>query len=182
MDRPFDEDFPKRLPCVTAYDYDTITRKVCAYRSSQEKKLLHSADALLILTPKLLRNPDSRKPIYCFIEFKKQKVDNIQSLKAPEDNDLMKKAFDSLSVCAMTFSREISMAELQHYSIFIVVYPKQDYSVRILEVLNELSSENGETKPLWLLDKLENAGFFKKVLTIDDEKFSKLAFIQQVTI
>lgn len=175
-DSPFDKDFPKRLPAVKAYDFDKITEKVCAYRSSKSKKLLHSADAFMILQSVASWDVGSKKPTYCFIEFKNQKVDNIQSIKEPDDNDLMKKAFDSLSVCAMTFTHGIPMAELQQQSLFIVVYPKQDYSVRFLEALNQLSSENGEVKPLWLLDKLENAGFFSKVLTIDDEQFRALPF------
>lgn len=175
-DSPFDEDFPNRLPEATAYDFDKITERVCAYRTAKSKKLLHSADALMILQSDASWDEGSKKPTYCFIEYKNQKVDNIQSLKEPDDNDLMKKAFDSLSVCAMTFTHGIPMAELQRKSIFIVVYPKQDYSVRFLEALNQLSSENGKVKPLWLLDKLENAGFFSKVLTIDDDQFRALSF------
>ena len=175
-DSPFDKDFPNRLPAVAAYDFDKITERVCAYRSSKSKKLLHSADALMILQSDASRDAGSKKPTYCFIEFKNQKVDNIQSTKEPDDNDLMKKAFDSLSVCAMTFTHGIPMAELQRQSLFIVVYPKQDYSIRFLEALNQLSSENGEVKPLWLLGKLENAGFFSKVLTIDEDQFRTLPF------
>ena len=175
-DSPFDEDFPNRLPSIMAYDFDKIKERACAYRSSQSKKLLYSADALVILPSEASLDAGAKKIRYCFIEFKNQKVDNIQSVKDPDDNDLMMKAFDSLSVCALTFARGIPMVELQQKSMFIVVYPKQDYSEKILEVLNELSAENGEVKPLWLLDKLENAGFINKVLTIDDEQFRTLPF------
>ncbi len=176
-DSPFDDGFPNRLPHVIAFDFDAITRKVCAYRSSREKKLLHSADALLIFESDESAYAEAKKNTYCFIEFKNQKVENIQSIKEPGDNDLMMKAFDSLSVCAMTFSYDSSMADLQRDSVFIVVYPKQDYSVRFLDALNELSSDKGEKKPLWKLDKLQDAGFFSKVLTIDDEEFGRLPFI-----
>lgn len=176
-DSPFDKDFPNRLPHVMAYDLDAIKEKVCVYRSS--RKLLHSADALVIFQLEEALDAGAKKIRYCFVEFKNQKADNIQSVKDPDDNDLMMKAFDSLSVCAMTFTHGIPMAELQQKSMFIVVYPKQDYSVRFLDVLNQLSSEKGEVKPLWLLDRLENAGFFSKVLTIDDEQFKALPYFIQ---
>lgn len=171
-DSPFDKNFPNRLPSVTAFDFDKIKERVCAYRSP--KKLLHSADALVIFQLEEALDAGVKKIKYCFIEFKNQKVDNIQSVKDQDDNDLIMKAFDSLSVCAMTFAHGIPMAELQQKSMFIVVYPKQEYSVKFLDVLNQLSSRNGDTKPLWLLDKLEDAGFFSKILTIDDEQFNAL--------
>ena len=49
VDSPFDKSFPDRLPNITAYDFDSISKSVCSYRSSASKRLLHSADALLVL-------------------------------------------------------------------------------------------------------------------------------------
>ena len=174
-DSAFDANFPNRLPSVTAYDFDKIAKAVCNYRSSK-KKPLHSADALLILSSNPFSGENTGMPYYCFIEFKNQRVENIQSLKDPDENDLMMKAFDSLAICAMTFTREIAMSELQQNSIFIVVFPKQDYSERFLEALGRLSSVKGKTSALWNLNKLEDNGFFSKVLTLDDGDFSKFLF------
>lgn len=171
---PFDRDFPNRLPSAEAYDFDEITKKVCAYRSSREKRLLHSADALVISC--VHGNADNGKlhRVFCFVEFKNQKVENIQSTKDPSDNTLMMKAFDSLSICAMTFSRDMAMSELQDSAVFVVVYPRQNYSDRFLDVLGKLASGDGVSKPLWNLDRLVDAGFYKRVLTIDDEEFTKI--------
>ena len=176
-EHPFDEDFPNRLPACNAYDFDLVTRRVCAYRSLKEKRLLCSADALVILSSEQSTEDGNDKTLYCFIEFKNQKVDNIQSLKDSDDNTLQVKAFDSLSVCAMTFARNVSMAELQQKSIFVVVYPRQNYSERFLASLGELSAENGTMRPLWKLDKLQDAGFFRKVYTVSDEEFNRLSIL-----
>lgn len=173
-DSPFDDAFPGRLPQINAYNFDDITKKVCSYRSAKDKKLLHSADAMVILSLEDVADVEFKGVKYCFIEFKNQKVENVQSVKEPTDNALMRKAFDSLSICAMTFSRDCSMADLQKSSAFIVVYPRQNYSDKFLSILNELSLGDGTRKPLWLLDRLQDAGFFRKVLTIDDREFGEL--------
>ena len=167
-DDPFDVDFPNRLPsCRAAYAFDTIKERVCAYRSLNAKQQLRSADAFV---------PESDKSTeWYFIEFKNQKPDNIQSVKDPDRNELMQKAFDSLSIVAMTFGHQLTMRQIQERSVFIVVYPKREYSDRFLAALNELSTGTGERKPLWHLDKLTNAGFYKRILTINDEEFRALS-------
>ncbi len=160
---PFDQNFCDRLPNGKAYDFDKIKDRVCAFRSKATKSL-RSADAFLSV------NEDSGAKYY-FIDFKNQKVGNIQSVKDQGKNELIQKAFDSLLVMAMTFGRNVSMKEIQEHSVFIVVYPKQDFSVRFLEVLNQCA----DSRPLWNLDKLISNGFYQSVHTISDEDFSELS-------
>jgi len=125
-DSPFDKDFSSRLPSGKAFGFDQVKDRVCAYRSPNAKQKLHSADAFLI-------GERNSEPWYYFIDFKNQKVDNIQSVKDPDRNELMQKAFDSLSILAMTFGQDVSMRQLQCHSSFIVVYPQQNYgSSRVL--------------------------------------------------
>lgn len=163
-DDPFDEHFPDRLPVGKAYAFDKIKDRVCVYRSPRAKQKLRSSDAFL---PSMEETGD-----WYFIDFKNQRPDNIQSVKDPDRNALMQKAFDSLTIAAMTFGRHLSMRQIQERSVFIVVYPKGDYSEKFLAVLGELAAIGN--KPLWLLDKLTDNGFYKHVLTIDETKFSTL--------
>lgn len=163
-DTPFREDFPTRLPTGAAYDLDKIKDRVCAYRSKNARAPLRSADALLM-------GEDGGELAYYFIEFKNQRVDNIQSGKDPGQNELLQKAFDSLAIVAMTFGRASAMKDIQGRSTFIVVYPEQDYSERFLEALNQCAYN----RPLWGLDKLEDNGFYRKILTIHDGDFCRMA-------
>ena len=166
-DDSFDVDFPNRLPSGKAYDFDKIKERVCTYRSLNAKQQLRSADAFV------LEFDESAE--WYFIEFKNQKPDNIQSVKDPDRNELMQKAFDSLSVVAMTFGHQWTMQQIQERSVFVVVYPRMEYSDRFLAALNELSTGTGGRKPLWHLDKLTDAGFYKRILTINDEEFCALS-------
>ena len=162
-DRPFDADFASRLPTGKAYAFDEIKKYVCAYRSAKARLPLRSADALLI-------DAGDGEPSYYLVDFKNQKVDNIQSLKDADRNELMQKAFDSLTILSMTFGCHVSMRAIQKRSTFIVVYPQQDYSARFLETLNQCA----DGQPLWNLDKLTANGFYADVKTIHDGEFSSL--------
>lgn len=163
---PFDASFVSRLPSVSAYDFDEIKNRVCAFRSLNAKQCLRSADAFII-------DGQGTSAQYYFIEFKNQRVNNIQSVRDPDRNELMQKAFDSLSILAMTFGRNIPMKELQRHSTFIVVYPRQDFSERFNAILNECA--NGRDHPLWNLDKLTKNGFFAGIKTIDEEKLAAMS-------
>lgn len=180
-DDPFDPGFPVRLPLLEAYSFDTIKKKVCAYRQAKkEKRLLRSADALIVTGDAVGQSPnDASAALFWFIEFKNQKVDNVQSYDDSKENALMIKAFDSLSLCAMTFGRTISMHDLQKRAVFIVVYPKQNYSEQLLAALGRLADNNPNPwtrRPMWLLDKLLDAGFYRHILTVDDAEFVDKVF------
>lgn len=162
-DSPFDKDFQSRLPKGVAYAFDDIKDAVCVYRSANAKQSLRSADALLVLNQGEAAN-------YILIDFKNQKPDNIQSIKEPDRNELMQKAFDSLTILAMTFCHGKAMCEIQQNSAFIVVYPKCDYSAGFLKALSECATN----EPLWKLDKLVKGGFYADIKTIDDEAFKAL--------
>lgn len=180
-DDPFDPKFPTRLPSLEAYRFDTIKNIVCAYRrAKKEKRLLRSADALIVTGDAEGQSPnDASDALFWFIEFKNQNVANIQSYDDSKENALVVKAFDSLNLCAMTFGRDISMQDLQKRSVFIVVYPKQSYSDQILAALGQLAGNNPDPwsrRPMWLLDNLLDAGFYRHILTVDDEEFADTVF------
>lgn len=163
-DRLFDADFVSRLPAGKAYAFDDIKKYVCAYRSAKAKLPLRSADALLI-------DASDEEPWYYLVDFKNQKVNNIQSLEDADRNELMQKAFDSLTILSMTFGCHVPMRTIQKRSTFIVVYPQQDYSSRFLETLNQCA----DGQPLWNLDKLTANGFYADVKTVHDGVFSSLS-------
>ena len=162
-DTPFDKDFQSRLPKGMAYAFDDIKDAVCAYRSAKAKQPLRSADGLLVID-------DGKTANYILVDFKNQKPDNIQSIKDPDRNELMQKAFDSLSILAMTFCHGKPMCEIQQKVAFIVVYPRCDYSAGFLKALSECATN----EPLWKLDKLVKSGFYADIKTIDDETFKAL--------
>lgn len=162
-DDPFDKGFQSRLPEGKAYAFDDIKNAVCVYRSAKAKQPLRSADGLLVID-------DGKTANYILIDFKNQKPDNIQSVKDPDRNELMQKAFDSLSILAMTFCHKRAMCEIQQKATFIVVYPKCDYSIGFLNALSECA----KNEPLWKLDKLVKSGFYADIKTIDDETFKAL--------
>lgn len=162
-DDPFDPEFAGRLPSGRAYAFDSIKDRVCNYRSPNAKQKLRSADALLI-------GERDSELWYYFVDFKNQKADNIQSVKDPGRNELLQKAFDSLSILALTFGHAVPMCELQRHASFIVVYPCQDYSIGFLETLNKCSCN----QPLWNLDILTKNGFYAEVKTVHDASFATM--------
>ena len=161
---PFDENFPDNLPTGKAYAFDTIKNQVCAYRSSHASQKLRSADAFLPGT--------GDQAEWYFIEFKNSKLSSIQSVKDPDRNELMQKAFDSLTIAAMTFGRRLAMQQIQERSVFIVVFPSKNYSEMLLANLSELAGRGD--KPLWNLDKLASGGLYKRILTIDETRLSDM--------
>ena len=157
--------------------YGTLLRRMDELVRNRKLSLFLDHLGKLLGLSELLRSQLRRAGLLGF-HGDNQKVDNIQSLKKPDENALQMKAFDSLAICVMTFARNVPMAELQQNAIFVVVYPTQNYSERFLASLGELAAENGKKQPLWNLDKLQNAGFFRKVYTVTDEEFNQMSILK----
>lgn len=157
--KPFDPSFGSRLPKKTGYDWDALAKgpaKKCLGPT------LASCDACCL----------GLDGLYYFIEFKNQREQNI--IAAETRN----KVFGSLLLASLTIANHETMHDLMEKSVFVVVFPNQNYLDMIGYDLSKLAAPG--SIPLWNLDKLESAGVIRKAHTVTDADFSKLPLLQQL--
>lgn len=149
-DSVFDCDFPNRLPHINAFDLDSFAAGTMKRFTGTP---VPSVDALHI----------GSNGLFYFIEFKNQKTGNI------DREQLRRKLFGSYLIALATFFQNNSLQTLMKHSVFVIVFPKQDYSMTIGKALAQFAG-----KSLWKLDELVENEMVSKVLTLTDEEFSTL--------
>lgn len=153
-DAVFDGEFPNRLPKVSAYDCDAFAKGALKRYSG---KRLPSADALL-------QGKDGR---WYFIEFKNQPAKNIEGEKVKS------KAVGSVTIAALTVGQSLAMREVMAKTVYVVVFPTQDYSTQIGYWLAK-QANGGARATLWGLDELVSGQMLSDAYTLTDQEFQTL--------
>lgn len=149
----FDKDFPDRLPDLNALDLDGFAEGPLKKYTGET---LATSDTLVI----------DEDGVYWFVEFKNQRLSNGDGPR------IQRKAVESLLVACMTSAQQKTLRELMRKSVFVVVFPEQDYSTMLGKALAR--DAYGSDAVLWRLDKLVKAEILHAAHTVTDREFRQL--------
>ena len=155
-DPAFDTGFSGRLPDIEAYDVD-------AFAQGSLKRFTGSA----IPSPDALARGHDGK--WYLVEFKNQRVGNVES------KDILRKAAGGLTIAAMTMGQASAMRDVMSRIVYVVVFPRQDYSTQIGYWLAGQASDAGCKPLLWGVERLIDATMVADAFTIPDNEFAALA-------
>ena len=152
-DDVFDEGFTDRLPSRSAFDSDTFAKGALKRFTGNA---LPSCDAVTI---------DGDGRFFC-IEFKNQRVSNVDA------NKVLSKVFGSLLMVNMTSAQDITLRELMKRTVFVVVFPEQDYATMLGYALAHSAFPGRPI--LWGLDRLVAAEMLADAYTMTDREFAAM--------
>ena len=155
QDAVFDEGFAARLPCALAFDSDTFASGALKRYTGNA---LPSCDAVM---------QDGEGRFFC-VEFKNQRVGNIDASK------ILSKVFGSLMMVSLTAAQDFTPRELMKRTVFVVVFPEQDYSTMLGYALAKLAFPHRPI--LWGLDRLVEAEMLADAYTVTDKEFVMMGF------
>ena len=149
-DAVFDDGFVTRLPIISAFDMDSFAKGAMRHYTGNA---FPSCDAVI-------QDDNGR---FLFIEFKNQRVGNV------DDKQLLSKVFGSLLIANMTSAQMLPLRELMKRSVFIVVFPEQDYATMLGYALAHSAFPGRPI--LWGLDRLVAAEMLADAYTVTDREF-----------
>lgn len=155
-DAVFDEGFADRLPSALAFDSDSFANGALKRYTGNA---IPSCDAVM---------QDGEGRFFC-VEFKNQRVGNIDADK------ILSKVFGCLLMLNMTYAQDITPRQLMKSTVFVVVFPEQDYSTMLGYALAK--SAFPDRPILWGLDRLVESEMLADAYTVTDKEFRRMGFL-----